>query len=168
MSSPSGGAIGGNGKKGWTGFNLLGWRFGSRSRKSSADLSAGVADGEVAPDVASPLDLSPAARHVGEDDFVFDSDSSTTDPDADLVDEEPYGLYRAAYRFEAMGEHEIGLEEGDLVDVQGRGGGEGWVIAVRKRVVSGKLVPLDGEGEDGTEGLVPESYLEKVDEVPKD
>ena len=90
-----------------------------------------------------------------EDDYAFSSDSG-------VEEDEPWGLYRAVYPFEAVGEHEIGLEEGELVDLRGRGGGDGWVVGV-KRVLNaeGKLV-ADGEG-DEKEGLVPESYLEKVD-----
>lgn len=50
------------------------------------------------------------------------------------------------YAFEPMGEHEMGLVEGEVVDVLGRGGGTGWVVAVKR-------------SEPRKEGLVPEGYL---------
>lgn len=69
-----------------------------------------------------------------------------------LDDEEPDGLYRAAYAFEPEGVNEMAVDVGDLLDVRGRGGGgDGWVVAIR----------LDS----GAEGLVPEGYLERADEV---
>lgn len=96
----------------------------------------------------------------GEDDYAFSSDSG-------VEEDEPWGLYRAVYPFEAVGEHEMGMDEGDLVDLRGRGGGDGWVVGVKKVLgPDGKVVALglglDQEYEE-KEGLVPESYLEKVD-----
>ncbi|KLT44811.1 hypothetical protein CC85DRAFT_283104 [Cutaneotrichosporon oleaginosum] len=68
-----------------------------------------------------------------------------------LADEEPDGLYRAAFAFEPEGVNEMAVEVGDLLDVRGRGGGgDGWVVATR----------LD----TGAEGLVPEGYLERTQE----
>ena len=90
-----------------------------------------------------------------EDDYAFSSDSGGED-------EEPWGLHRAMFAFEAVGDHEIGLEEGDLIDVRGRGGGDGWVIGVKRYLgADGKVTVYDGQ--EVTEGLVPETYLEKVD-----
>jgi hypothetical protein len=100
------------------------------------------------------------------DDYAFESSSEAEENGEDNLgmdggeeegeDEEPFGLYRAAYVFVAEGEHEISVREGEVVEVRGRGGGEGWVVAV-------KLGGMKGEGKfDGMEGLVPESYLEKV------
>ena len=73
-------------------------------------------------------------------------------------------------------EDEMGLDAGEYVEVKGRGGGEGWVIAVRRRVEEDEkgLRVLEGgvgDGEGGWEeegerrGLVPEGYLEKVRDV---
>ena len=96
------------------------------------------------------------------DDYAF-SDSE----DASEEGGEPWGFYRAAFAFEAMGEHEIALEEGMIVEVRGRGGGDGWVVAVKRRLDShGRVVRLDeAEGGEGKEGLVPESYLEKAGDL---
>lgn len=96
------------------------------------------------------------------DDYAF-SDSE----DASEDEREPWGFYRAAFAFEAMGEHEIALEEGTIVEVRGRGGGDGWVVAVKRRLNSdGRVVRLDeAEEGEGKEGLVPESYLEKAGEL---
>jgi hypothetical protein len=70
------------------------------------------------------------------------------------------------YPFEAEGEHELDLEEGEVVDVKGRGGGEGWVVATKLVGGDGVGASAEGKGDKkkGKEGLVPESYLEKVDE----
>ena len=107
-----------------------------------------------------------------EDDYAFSSDSG-------MEEDEPWGLYRAIYPFEAVGEHELGLEEGDLVDLRGRGGGEGWVVGVKRvlgsdgRIISGSGNATGTDSGSGTqsgsaqeserEGLAPESYLERVD-----
>jgi hypothetical protein len=63
----------------------------------------------------------------------------------------PPGSYRALYVFEAMGEAEMGLEEGQIVSVTGKGRGDGWAVVDDTR-----------EGKEGGHALVPESYLELV------
>lgn len=81
-----------------------------------------------------------------------DNDQYWSDDDDEYegADDDPDGLFRAAYAFEPEGVNEMAVEVGDLLDVRGRGGGgDGWVVAIR----------LDS----GHEGLVPEGYLEKVD-----
>ncbi|KAL7418559.1 cytoskeletal protein binding protein [Cryptotrichosporon argae] len=82
------------------------------------------------------------ASYHDDDDYAFYSGSEADDGDI-------YGLYRAVYAFEAAGENEMSIEEGDYLQVRGRGVGEGWVVAVKAQ-------------SDGREGLVPEGYLEKV------
>ena len=75
-----------------------------------------------------------------EDDHVDHDDDAVDGPARKAEDEndpEPIGLYRMAYTFEAMGEHEMDVPEGALVDVKGRGGGEGWCVAHRVRVSKG-------------------------------
>lgn len=91
---------------------------------------------------------------MGDDDYFSDEGDIDDDDmeegghrhqardESDLI-----GMYRAVYPFEAEGENEMSLEEGEVIELKGRGGGEGWVVAVR----------------DGREGLVPESYLEKYE-----
>lgn len=61
------------------------------------------------------------------------------------------GSYRALYVFEAMGDAEMGLEEGQIVIVTGKGRGDGWAVVHDTR-----------EGKEGGHALVPESYLEPV------
>ena len=63
----------------------------------------------------------------------------------------PPGSYRALYVFEAMGEAEMGLEEGQIVSVTSKGRGDGWAVVDDTR-----------EGKEGGHALVPESYLELV------
>ena len=97
-----------------------------------------------------------------EDDYAFSSTASSSqdlargglsddDDDDEEQEEEPYGTYRAMYQFVAEGQHEIDLEEGDVIHVRGWGVGEGWVVAVKM--------------EDGRQrtGLVPEGFIERVD-----
>ncbi|WWC87243.1 uncharacterized protein L201_002131 [Kwoniella dendrophila CBS 6074] len=74
-------------------------------------------------------------------------------------EEEPKGYYRAAYPFEAISSSEMNLQEGDLVNLSGRGNGDpGWVIARRINIKKGKITSIDEKV-----GLVPESYLERVE-----
>lgn len=104
----------------------------------------------------------PALQAPDDDDYTLPEPDHTNDEywsddeegDDDL--EEPDGLYRAAYAFEPEGVNEMAIDDGDLLDVRGRGGGgDGWVIAIR-------LDTLE-------EGLVPEGYLEPVtrDDYPE-
>jgi hypothetical protein len=90
-------------------------------------------------------DESPEADDASEEDDeeseVFDD--SLPDPQDDLLP----GLYRAIYPFVAEGVSEMDLTEEQLVNVLGRGGGDGWVVVAI---------------EDGGQALVPESYLELV------
>jgi len=82
--------------------------------------------------------------------YSFDQDYSGLDRlpvDAPL----PPGSYRALYVFEAVGETEMGLEEGQIVTVVGKERGDGWAVVNDTR-----------EGREGRHALVPESYLELV------
>jgi hypothetical protein len=63
----------------------------------------------------------------------------------------PPGSYRALYVFETMRDVEMGLEEGQIVSVTGKGRGDGWAVVDDTR-----------EGKEECLGLVPESYLELV------
>lgn len=162
---------------------MLSWKglMGRSSRRPSQSID----DHAIGDDDDDDYPINIAPDH-DEDDYAFsDSETpSTTSQQGDShqhlfqisgVDseadegEEPFGVYRAMYPFDAVGEHEIGLEEGDLLEVRGRGGGQGWVVAVRRTLdPEGKLVRLrknsEGESEE-KEGLVPESYLERVDSL---
>lgn len=111
------------------GFGIFGWRgFGARKRSVSS---------ESTPSQATPIHDEPE-----DTDDVDDQDYFSDEHDES---EEPWGMYRAAYAFEAEGEHEMTVAEGEVIEVRGRGGGEGWVIGVKT----------------GQEGLVPEGYLER-------
>ena len=59
------------------------------------------------------------------------------------------GVFRASYGFEPEGGAEMELIEGQEVWCLGRGGGDGWLIAVRS-----------GYPDDVAHALVPEGYLE--------
>ncbi|KAF8520000.1 hypothetical protein BU17DRAFT_89357 [Hysterangium stoloniferum] len=77
------------------------------------------------------------------------------------------GVYKALYDFTPEGTAEMGLKEGQLVRVVGRGGGVGWAVVER-----GEDGEADGDGEnegqfdasrpDASWALVPESYLRLV------
>lgn len=176
-------------KKGWTGLSLLGWRFlgrGAEDRRSSATA-------EEEPQIyAEPDEVSEPDVGSTTDDYAFASSSSSSDLGDDevssrqglarggyygdsglselsddeghaggagpgLPDTPPYGLYRAAYAFDAEGENEMTVAEGEVIDVRGRGGGEGWVIASR--------LPSTRSPTGLDEGLVPESYLDKLSDA---
>jgi len=86
---------------------------------------------------SNPIHDEPVDTEINEDDYFSDEQDDG---------EEPYGTYRVAFSFISEGANEMGVEEGDIVQVTGRGGGDGWVVATM-----------------GTrEGLVPEGYLEKI------
>ncbi|KAL1409931.1 hypothetical protein Q8F55_003930 [Vanrija albida] len=124
-------------RSGWPSLSLS-WGFLGRRAGAAADV-----DAEPEADFSLP-----------EPDHT--NDEYWSDDEGDDDDEEPDGLYRAAYAFEPEGVNEMAIEDGDLLDVRGRGGGgDGWVIAIR----------LDTQ----EEGLVPEGYLEPVtrDDYPE-
>lgn len=140
-------------KNSWSGFGLLSWRgLIGRRRGSEAQDAISTDDDDFA--ITAP-------DHEADDYAFSDSEEASED------EREPWGFYRAAFAFEAMGEHEIALEEGTVVEVRGRGGGDGWVVAVRRRLdAQGRVVRLDeAEEGEGREGLVPESYLEKASDL---
>ncbi|KAK4686574.1 hypothetical protein P7C73_g3548, partial [Tremellales sp. Uapishka_1] len=136
-------------RKGWGaggrgGFGLLGWRRFITKRAGSPDQGGeGEDEGEDEEDEV-------------DDDYAFSSGSDEGDGEGGI---EPLGIHRAVFAFEPMGASEMALEEGDLIDVRGRGGGpgNGWVVAVRVKWEEEKWV------KEEQEGLVPENYLEKVE-----
>ncbi|WRT65009.1 uncharacterized protein IL334_001950 [Kwoniella shivajii] len=149
---------------GWGGFGFLGgWRNRSPTQKEfqgqydnnddgDEDDDGDFLEGEEQDEYYS----SPAQSDSGE---TFGYSYNVLPP----VDEdvEPKGYYRAAYAFEAISSSEMNLTEGDLVSLAGRGNGDpGWVIARRVRVLGGKIA-----GIDEIIGLVPESYLERVEVI---
>jgi hypothetical protein len=83
-----------------------------------------------------------------------DDDDDVEEEDGYYDDEEPAGelvpgTYRALYAFEPEGAAEMALEEDQVVRIIGRGGGIGWAVAVKA---------------DGSHALVPESYLELIEQ----
>ena len=79
------------------------------------------------------------------------SDSDNSDVEMDSAPTPlPSGSYRALYVFEAVGDLEMGLEEGQIVNVI-RKCRDGWAVVDDTR-----------EGKEGGHALVPESYLELV------
>ena len=83
--------------------------------------------------------------------YSFDRDYSDLDHMSAVNSPLPPGSYRALYVFEAVGETEMGLEEGQIVTVVGKERGDGWAVVDDTR-----------EGREGRHALVPESYLEPV------
>ena len=55
---------------------------------------------------------------------------------------------KVLYDFEAVGEGELSVRVGDIVTITNPGVGQGWWFGV---------------GVDGKEGVVPEAYVERVD-----
>ena len=94
-------------------------------------------------------------RNFSQLDDSRDSDGEEEEDEEYPFDQEPEllapGLYRALYVFEAVGDAEMGLEEGQIVTVTGKGRGDGWAVVHDTR-----------EGKEGGLALVPESYLELV------
>jgi len=103
-------------------------------------------------DFARNFDVSSPAEEKGA--FSYDgADEDDGDGNYDDEDEEDGGPlipggYRALYAFEPEGTAEMALEEDQVVNVIGRGGGVGWAVV---------------EKEDGGHALVPESYLEFIE-----
>lgn len=84
--------------------------------------------------------------------FSSSSSSYSAEDDQDDMDT-PFtsGYYTALYHFKAEGPAEMDLEEDQVVSCLGRGGGLGWVVALKT------IDHSDGEPELA---LVPERYLE--------
>jgi hypothetical protein len=87
---------------------------------------------------SNPIHDEPVDAEINDDDDYFSDEQDEG--------EEPYGTYRVAFSFVSEGANEMSVDEGDIIHVTGRGGGDGWVVATV----------------DGREGLVPEGYLEKI------
>jgi hypothetical protein len=85
-------------------------------------------------------------------DDVVEEDYFSDEQEEDIEGEEPSGTYRVAFSFVSEGANEMGVHEGDIIQVTGRGGGQGWVVA----------------SIGGRSGLVPEGYLEKIGEREED
>ncbi|OWZ66225.1 hypothetical protein AYX15_02511 [Cryptococcus neoformans] len=138
---------------GWGGFGFLGWRsrFGKQNEaedQNAVNDQVDMIDGDADEDYySSPQPSEPDA---------FGYAYKILPPLSPSL--EPAGLYRAAYMFEGMGASEMSVDEGELLLLTGRGNGNpGWVIARRMRVEDGKVHRSEAVG------LVPESYLERVE-----
>lgn len=142
-----------NNAGGWGGFGFFGWRsrFGKQNEvedQSAVNEQVDMADGDADEDYYSSPQLS--------EPDTFGYAYKILPPLSPSL--EPAGLYRAAYMFEGMGASEMSVDEGELLLLSGRGNGNpGWVIARRMRVEDGQV----HRGE--AVGLVPESYLERVE-----
>lgn len=142
-----------NNAGGWGGLGFFGWRsrFGKQNEvedQSAVNEQVDMADGDADEDYYSSPQLS--------EPDTFGYAYKILPPLSPSL--EPAGLYRAAYMFEGMGASEMSVDEGELLLLSGRGNGNpGWVIARRMRVEDGKV----HRGE--AVGLVPESYLERVE-----
>ena len=83
--------------------------------------------------------------------YLFNRDYSDLDHQPVVDSPLPPGSYRALYVFEAVGDAEMGLEEGQIVTVAGKERGDGWAVVNDTR-----------EGKEGRHALVPKGYLELV------
>lgn len=124
-------------RKTW-GFGLFGWRGFGRKRSMSSE-SASTSGSHPINDEPEDTD------DVVEEDYFSDEQE-------DMEGEEPSGTYRVAFSFVSEGANEMTVDEGDVIQVVGRGGGQGWVIA----------------SVGGRSGLVPEGYLVKIGEREED
>jgi hypothetical protein len=88
------------------------------------------------------------------DDVVEEEDyfSDEQEQEHEEGGEEPSGTYRVMFPFVSEGANEMGVDEGEILQVTGRGGGIGWVIAEKQ----------------GQSGLVPEAYLERIGDRQED
>lgn len=68
------------------------------------------------------------------------------------------GVYKALYAFEPEGTAEMALEEEMEVTCLGRGGGDGWLIAVKEVTREGEVI----------HALVPESYMQLIRSLSDD
>ena len=137
----------------WSGFaNRLSWSsFGSgRHQPSEGTELPSKTDFARNFDVSSPAEEKGAFSYDGADEGEDDENYDGEEEDEDEGEGGPLipGRYRALYAFEPEGTAEMALEEDQVVDVIGRGGGVGWAVV---------------EKEDGGHALVPESYLELVE-----
>jgi len=97
---------------------------------------------------ASASDSHAVSDEPEDTDDVVEEDYFSDEQEDDIEGEEPSGTYRVAFSFVSEGVNEMGVDEGDIIQVTGRGGGQGWVVA----------------SIGGRSGLVPEGYLEKIGE----
>jgi hypothetical protein len=125
-------------RKTW-GFGLFGWRGFGRKRSMSSE-SASASEGH------------PVSDEPEDTDDVVEEDYFSDEQEEDIVGEEPSGTYRVAFSFVSEGANEMTVDEGDVIQVTGRGGGQGWVVA----------------SIGGRSGLVPEGYLEKIGDREED
>jgi hypothetical protein len=134
----------------WTGLaNRLSWSFGAGRAAMDGNEPPSKMDFERNFDVSSPMDEktnfgATDDNEEGDDEENVDSEYDEQDEGGSLLP----GMYRAIYAFEPEGTAEMALEEDQIVNVLGRGGGVGWAVV---------------EKADGGPALVPESYLELVE-----
>jgi len=131
----------------WTGLtNRLSWSFGAGRATIDGNEAPSKTDFERNFDVSSPMDeKTNFGEHHDEDE---EEDDGYEDDEQEEGGSLLPGKYRAMYPFEPEGTAEMALEEDQVVDVVGRGGGVGWAVV---------------EKTDGGHALVPESYLELVE-----
>jgi len=124
-----------------------GWRSLIPSIGTGAGVRNSTKDTPSTNDFARNFDASSPIDDDAEEDGYEDDLEDDEDGEEDLGPLVP-GHYRAVFPFEPEGSSEMALEEGQVVNVVGRGGGVGWAVVQK---------------DDGTHALVPESYLEPVE-----
>ncbi|PVF98101.1 hypothetical protein CPB86DRAFT_785103 [Serendipita vermifera] len=93
-----------------------------------------------------------------------DEDSSPESSDREDSPLRP-GIYRVLFAFTAESLAEMSVNEDQLIRVLGRGGGEGWVVALRtwtpdRDIGTTSHPSTEEENHEEEHGLVPESYIE--------
>lgn len=146
-----------DGANGWSGFK---WGFGRAwgfGRTSGTATGPGAASSAAEFPSRGDLDRNFGGEDEDEDmdiDIDREADAFSDEEGEGDAEIEPLlcpGLYRALFAFEPEGTAEMRLDEDQLVQVVGRGGGVGWAVVVK-----------DGLKDTGVHALVPESYLELV------
>ena len=137
------------------------WRLGGSGGSGNGNGSRSSGAGGYTPSQQDFERNFDATADLDVVDSPADDDEYSSDYE-DEVEAEPEellpGVYRALYDFDPEGTAEMGLKEGQMVKVVGRGGGVGWAIAVRADAEAGAETD---EGENNW-ALVPESYLRVV------
>ncbi|CAG8740986.1 1487_t:CDS:1, partial [Acaulospora colombiana] len=120
-------------------------------------------------DVHTPLHpFSHSRLHDPHLDHEMDGVDGDEDSSPESSDREDYslrpGIYRVLFAFTAESPAEMSVNEDQLIRVLGRGGGEGWVVALRSWTPEDTLPDMRALTEEANHeeehGLVPESYIE--------
>ncbi|KAJ9104928.1 hypothetical protein QFC19_003723 [Naganishia cerealis] len=125
------------------------------SEEASSVISGAQSDGSASSSVGGEASKWPS------DPTPTLTTNTTSSSGTTVTAREPRGRYKVLYDFEAEGEHEMSVREGEVLLIGGRWGNMGWVIAERLDTPTGADGGGDGEQRRDRQmkGLVPEGYL---------